>query len=67
MQTTQTPHVAPEERLTVRPMGKDLYNAVLRYGFMDEPNVPEALALAAEQGLLPIERRRHLLPRAAKQ
>jgi KUP system potassium uptake protein len=50
VQTTPTPHVAPEERFSVEPMGKDLFNARLRYGFMDEPNVPEALALAAEQG-----------------
>ncbi|MQA31678.1 MAG: potassium transporter Kup, partial [Luteitalea sp.] len=52
VQTTRTPHVAPEDRLSVRPMGRELYNAVLRYGFMDEPNVPEALALAAQNGLL---------------
>jgi KUP system potassium uptake protein len=32
-------------------MGKDLYNATLKYGFMDEPNVPEALALAGDKGL----------------
>ena len=51
VQTTHTPHVAPEERLSVAPLGCDLYNVVLRYGFMDEPNVPEALALAREQGL----------------
>ncbi len=51
VQTTKTPHVAPDDRLSVSPMGKDLYNVALRYGFMDEPNVPEALALAAERGL----------------
>jgi KUP system potassium uptake protein len=51
VRTTQTPHVAPEDRLTVKSMGKDLYNAELRYGFMDEPNVPEALAQGAENGL----------------
>ena len=51
VQTTQTPHVAPEDRFSMSPLGKDLFNASLRYGFMDEPNVPEALALAAEKGL----------------
>jgi KUP system potassium uptake protein len=51
VQTTHTPHVLPEERLSVAPLGRDLYNVVLRYGFMDEPNVPEALALARDQGL----------------
>jgi KUP system potassium uptake protein len=48
VKTTHTPHVTPEERLTVSPLGRDLFNVVLRYGFMDEPNVPEALALAPE-------------------
>ena len=51
VQTTHTPHVTPDERLSVAPLGCDLFNVVLRYGFMDEPNVPEALALAREQGL----------------
>ena len=51
VQTTHTPHVPPDERLSVAPLGCDLFNVVLRYGFMDEPNVPEALALAREQGL----------------
>jgi KUP system potassium uptake protein len=50
--TTHTPHVTPSERLTVAPLGRDLYNASLRYGFMDEPNVPEALANAGDQGLV---------------
>jgi KUP system potassium uptake protein len=53
VQTTQTPHVPLAERLTVKSIGNDLYNAVLRYGFMDEPNVPEAFAFAVERGLLP--------------
>jgi KUP system potassium uptake protein len=50
--TTHTPHVPPGERLTVAPLGRDLFNAALRYGFMDEPNVPEALASAREHGLV---------------
>ena len=49
--TTRTPHVTPDERFSVVPLGRDLFNAALRYGFMDEPNVPEALALARNQGL----------------
>jgi KUP system potassium uptake protein len=51
VQTTHTPHVPPDERLSVAPLGCDLFNVVLRYGFMDEPNVPEALALAREKAL----------------
>ena len=49
--TTHTPHVTPSERLTIDPLGRDLYNARLKYGFMDEPNVPDALANAAAHGL----------------
>ena len=53
VRTTQTPHVPPAERLTVRAARRsDLYNAALRYGFMDEPNVPEALAGARDHGLM---------------
>jgi KUP system potassium uptake protein len=51
VRTTHEPHVTPDERLSVAPLGRDLFNVVLLYGFMDEPNVPEALALAREQGL----------------
>ena len=52
VRTTHTPHVPPAERLTVAPLGHDLYNAALKYGFMDEPNVPEALAGARDHGLM---------------
>jgi KUP system potassium uptake protein len=48
--TTRTPHVTLTERLSVAPLGRDLYNAALKYGFMDEPNVPEALVSARERG-----------------
>jgi KUP system potassium uptake protein len=51
VQTTQTPHVTAEDRLTVASLGGNLFNIAMRYGFMDEPNVPEALALARDQGL----------------
>jgi KUP system potassium uptake protein len=51
VQTTHTPHVEPEERLTVQAIGQEFYNVTLRYGFMDQPNVPEALALGTQKGL----------------
>jgi KUP system potassium uptake protein len=49
--TAQRPHVAPEERVSVEPLGHDLYNVRLQYGFMEDPDVPEALLQAKEQGL----------------
>jgi len=41
--TVPTPHVAPDERLTVRSMGAGIYNARIQYGFMEDPDVPEVL------------------------
>jgi KUP system potassium uptake protein len=52
MVTTQpVPHVPADERVVVRPLGQGVFDVVLRYGFMEDPNVPEALARAREQGL----------------
>jgi KUP system potassium uptake protein len=52
MVTTQpVPHVRDDERVTVRGLGLGIFEVVVRYGFMEDPNVPEALALAGGQGL----------------
>jgi KUP system potassium uptake protein len=53
MVTTQpVPHVTDEDRMTVRRLGNGVFEVILRYGFMEDPNVPEALALAGEHGLV---------------
>ena len=45
--TTQpVPHVSVDEQITVRPLGHGLFDVVMRYGFMEDPDVPEALARA---------------------
>jgi KUP system potassium uptake protein len=49
--TTHTPQVSPEEQLTVDRLGHGMFNVRIRYGFMQDPNVPEALSRAREQGL----------------
>jgi KUP system potassium uptake protein len=49
--TAQRPHVAPEQRVSVESLGHDLYNVRLQYGFMEDPDVPEALLQARAQGL----------------
>jgi KUP system potassium uptake protein len=50
--TTQpVPHVPVEQRVTVRELGHGVSDVVVRYGFMEDPNIPEALALAREAGL----------------
>ena len=35
----------------MRTLGHGVFDVVVRYGFMQDPNVPEALALARERGL----------------
>jgi KUP system potassium uptake protein len=49
--TAQVPHVAPDERVTVQPLGHDLFNVRVQYGFMEDPDVPEALLQARDRGL----------------
>jgi KUP system potassium uptake protein len=41
--TIPVPYTTPEERLTVQRLGHGLYNARVQYGFMDDPDIPEAL------------------------
>ncbi len=48
--TTETPTVADEERVVVTPISEGLARAEVRYGFMERPNVPVALAQAAARG-----------------
>jgi KUP system potassium uptake protein len=52
MVTTQpVPHVPADQRAVVRSLGHGVFDVVVRYGFMEDPNVPEALVRACEQGL----------------
>jgi KUP system potassium uptake protein len=49
--TAQVPHVPPDERISVQPVGHNVFNMRVQYGFMDDPDVPEALMQAREQGV----------------
>jgi len=40
----ETPRVPAEERLRVEPIAAGFFRAILRYGFMERPNVPHDLA-----------------------
>jgi KUP system potassium uptake protein len=42
--TEEVPHVPASRRVALEAVGDSLYQLVLRYGFMEEPNIPEALA-----------------------
>ena len=53
MITTQpVPHVPPEEQVSVKTLGQGLFDVRVRYGFMEDPNVPEALVNACAHGLV---------------
>jgi KUP system potassium uptake protein len=52
MVTTQpVPHVAADQQVSVRCLEKGFFDVVVRYGFMEDPNVPEALQRARSRGL----------------
>ena len=44
VKTQQVPHVPPEQRVEVEAFGNGLFRVKLHYGFMEDPNIPEALA-----------------------
>ena len=50
--TAQQPHVPPHERVPVEPLGHGIFNVRVQYGFMEDPDVPEALLRARELGLV---------------
>ncbi len=50
--TSQVPHVPVSERVSVQPLGQSLFNVRIQYGFMEDPNVPDALRQARDEGLL---------------
>jgi len=49
--TEETPRVPRSERIEVIRLGEPFWRVVLRYGFMQEPNVPAALRLCERKGL----------------
>jgi KUP system potassium uptake protein len=49
--TAPRPHVPLQEQVAVESLGQGLYNVKLQYGFMQDPDVPEALMHAIKLGL----------------
>ncbi|MEK0085544.1 potassium transporter Kup [Benzoatithermus flavus] len=45
-----TPHVPASERVTLEPLSEGFSRLILRFGFVETPNVPRALAIARRQG-----------------
>jgi KUP system potassium uptake protein len=48
--TSDTPYVSTEKRTEVDVLGHGFYRLTVRYGFMEEPDVPEALRAASAPG-----------------
>jgi KUP system potassium uptake protein len=51
--TTETPYVSGEDRVVVTPISEGFARVEARYGFMEQPNVTEALAAATARGQIP--------------
>jgi KUP system potassium uptake protein len=49
--TTDTPRTNDEERIEITPISDRFTRVAIRFGFMEDPNVPKALAVARKQGL----------------
>lgn len=49
----EQPRVSPEARTEVYPLGHDCFQVIMRYGYMDDPDVPRDLALIDHPGLRP--------------
>jgi KUP system potassium uptake protein len=48
--TTETPRVSDEDRATVTPVANGITRVELRFGFMEQPNVPQGLEVAMARG-----------------
>ncbi len=48
--TADTPRVPEEERVQITPLSEHFSRVSLRFGYMEQPNVPKALAIARKHG-----------------
>jgi len=44
VQTDEFPHVKPEDKFSVTDFGQGIYKAILRYGYMESPNIPKDIS-----------------------
>jgi KUP system potassium uptake protein len=51
VETEEAPHVDDAQRTSAEDLGHGFYRVVVRYGFMEEPDVPEVLKTVRLQGL----------------
>jgi len=50
IETADVPRIDPAERVQIEPIGQTFARVRLRFGFMETPNVPRALAIARKHG-----------------
>ena len=50
VKTVDTPRAAPEDRVVVTPFSDSFIRISVKYGFMETPNLPKALAIARKEG-----------------
>jgi KUP system potassium uptake protein len=48
--TADTPRVPEEDRVRITPLSKHFSRVALKFGYMEQPNVPKALAIARRHG-----------------
>ena len=48
--TADTPRVAEEDRVRIKPLSQYFARVSLKFGYMEQPNVPKALAIARKHG-----------------
>ncbi len=50
VETLQVPYAQKDKRLKIEPIGDDFYRVLIRYGFMETPDVPQALMGSCDRG-----------------
>jgi KUP system potassium uptake protein len=50
VETLSVPHAPHDKRLKIEPIGDDFYRVVVRFGFMETPDVPLALMRSCDAG-----------------
>ena len=50
VETLQTPYAPPEQSLKITSIGEDFWRVVIRFGFMERPDVPRVLMRSCDKG-----------------
>jgi KUP system potassium uptake protein len=49
--TAEVPYVADQDRIEIKDLGHSFYRVFVRYGFMERPDIPQALTACEKRGL----------------